>query len=145
LPQPTDIWLKVNNPMNEDNSRKYFDVARPGRSAPSPTARPVITNTTPRQPDPMMHQQPEVQLTPQLPADQPAATETAVAEPAAPPTPDMPAPALGTAVDVVDAHQNFKPLKPTKSRTRQLMTLLIVVLVIAVIALGVYPLVRSKF
>ena len=136
--------------MNDDLSRKYFDVARPNRSAPSPTSRPVITG--PQQPDPLLHQALAVQLTPQPPTDQSVAAETAVAAPEPTPAPAPEAPALAEPATpanqpdseslLLSAHQNFKPPKATKNRGKRLVVVVIVLIVLAVVALGVYPLLR---
>lgn len=113
--------------MTEDNAPKFFDVAQPGSSAPSPTSRPVITNAP--QVDPMMNEKP---------AEAPSIIRPAAHEP-------DPLPTATTPHTIIDAGQAFNPPKPTKSWAHRLLVLAIAAVVIGILSLAVYPLVRSQF
>lgn len=123
--------------MNASPSRKFFDIAPPGKAAPSPTSKPVITGNRPQAQDPVLYQSPlATAASPAItPAQPPQATEPRpLPKPPAQAVPEpTPAeqPVLDPAALLIQAG-DFTPLKASKNRSHHVAVVMMILLLVIV-------------
>lgn len=117
----------------KNSTKKYFDVAPPGKVAPDPSSKPILVSNKPEQSDPMVSssQQPAASSPSEEVVDTPPSTEeVAAVVPAEEPPQVTPEPAQPTAPSDDKLFDHYKPKSSWLARILLLIFVIVIIFVI---------------